>query len=49
MKSNDLFTLENDDKNKGYTVQDLYSVYERIGTPIVLDTLHWLQFWCFKL
>lgn len=35
-------TLENDDKIKGYTVEDLYLIYREIGIPIVFDTLHWL-------
>lgn len=34
-------TLENDDSPNGYTVQDLYYVYEQTGIPIVFDTLHW--------
>lgn len=34
-------TLENDDSKNGYTVKDLYSVYEKTGIPIVFDTLHY--------
>jgi UV DNA damage endonuclease len=34
-------TIENDDNKNGYTVKELYSVYEKIGTPIVFDTLHY--------
>lgn len=35
-------TLENDDSPNGYTVKDLYGVYEQTGIPIVFDTLHHL-------
>lgn len=35
-------TIENDDNQSGFTVSDLYSVYEQIGTPIVFDSLHYL-------
>lgn len=34
-------TLENDDNLNGYTVEDLYDVYQEIGTPIVFDSLHY--------
>jgi UV DNA damage endonuclease len=34
-------TIENDDNINGYTVEDLYTVYEQIGTPIVFDSLHY--------
>lgn len=33
-------TVENDDRPSLYTVVDLVSVYERIGTPIVFDYFH---------
>lgn len=33
-------TIENDDRPSLYTVADLVSVYERIGTPIVFDYFH---------
>lgn len=33
-------TVENDDRPSLYTVTDLLSVYERIGTPIVFDYFH---------
>lgn len=36
-------TLENDDSKNGYTVKDLFYVYEKTGIPIVFDTLH---FYC---
>jgi UV DNA damage endonuclease len=34
-------TLENDDSKNGYTVKDLYYVYQKTGIPIVFDTLHY--------
>lgn len=34
-------TVENDDNKNGYTVRDLYELYERIGIPIVFDSLHY--------
>lgn len=34
-------TIENDDNKNGYTVRDLYEVYQEIGTPIVFDSLHY--------
>jgi UV DNA damage endonuclease len=34
-------TIENDDSKNGYTVQDLFYVYERTNIPIVFDTLHY--------
>lgn len=34
-------TIENDDNKNGYTVKDLYDVYQEIGTPIVFDSLHY--------
>jgi len=34
-------TFENDDTPSLYSVQDLYGVYERIGTSIVFDGHHW--------
>lgn len=33
-------TVENDDRQSLYTVEDLVSVYERTGTPIVFDYFH---------
>lgn len=34
-------TIENDDSPNGYTVKDLYEcVYQKIGIPIVFDSLH---------
>ena len=33
-------TVENDDRPSLYSVRDLVSVYERIGTPIVFDYFH---------
>jgi UV DNA damage endonuclease len=34
-------TIENDDSPNGYTIKDLYyGVYEKIGIPIVFDSLH---------
>lgn len=33
-------TVENDDRPSLYTVADLVSVYERVGTPIVFDYFH---------
>ena len=33
-------TIENDDKESLYTVQDLMFLYEKAGIPIVFDTLH---------
>ena len=32
--------LENDDKPAQYSVQDLYDIYEKIGTPITFDYHH---------
>ena len=32
--------IENDDKASQYSVQDLYSVWERIGTPVTFDYHH---------
>lgn len=34
-------TLENDDNINGYTIKDLYEIYEKTGIPIVFDTLHY--------
>jgi len=34
----DRLIIENDDKN--YTIQDVLSIYNEIGTPVVFDTLH---------
>lgn len=34
-------TLENDDSKNGYTIEDLYYVYEKTKIPIVFDTLHY--------
>lgn len=34
-------TIENDDSKNGYTVKDLYYVYQQTGIPIVFDTLHY--------
>lgn len=34
-------TVENDDNVNGYAVEDLYELYEQIGTPIVFDSLHY--------
>jgi UV DNA damage endonuclease len=33
-------TVENDDRPSMYTVEDLVSVYERVGIPIVFDYFH---------
>lgn len=32
--------LENDDKDSQYSVQDLYDIYQQIGTPITFDYHH---------
>lgn len=37
----DRLTLENDDSKNGYTVKDLYYIYQKTGIPIVFDTLHY--------
>lgn len=34
-------TIENDDTKNGYRVEDLILLHQRIGVPIVFDTLHW--------
>lgn len=34
-------TVENDDTKNGYRVEDLMYLHQRIGVPIVFDTLHW--------
>lgn len=34
-------TLENDDSKNGYTIQDLHTIYQEKGIPIVFDTLHY--------
>jgi len=34
-------TLENDDSKNGYTIKDLYYLYEKTSIPIVFDTLHY--------
>lgn len=33
--------IENDDKASLYATEDLYKVYQRIGTPITFDLHHW--------
>lgn len=34
-------TLENDDSKNGFTVKDLFYIYEKTEIPIVFDTLHY--------